>query len=108
LGEQVGGDQPFDDARAVAVALRSWLRRSGSTSAGSGRARTTGRGATGRRSARAVRWFVTLIVVAFIVGTVLLAIQVLDGLFTEPEGSPPPGPVAPAALPPTVPGTAAP
>jgi serine/threonine protein kinase len=99
LGERVGGEEPLDDARSVAVALRRWLGRAGaSTSDLAERRAATGSG--GPRSAAAAagstaaRWVVVLIVAVLVAGVAFIGVQVLDDAFGEPDGSPPPGPVS--------------
>jgi serine/threonine protein kinase len=99
LGERVGQEEPFDDARSVAVALRRWLGRAGaSTSDLAERRAATGAGEPRSSAANAgstlARWIVALIVVVLVAGVAFIGVQVLDDAFGEPEGSPPPGPVS--------------
>ncbi len=98
LGERVGHEEPFDDARSVAVALRRWLGRAGaSTSDLAERRAATGAGeprsTVAAAGSTAARWIVGLIVAVLVAGVAFIGVQVLDDAFGEPEGSPPPGPV---------------
>jgi serine/threonine protein kinase len=98
LGESVGHEEPFEDARSVAVALRRWLDRAGaSTSDLAERRAATGAGEPRSTAAAAgskvARWIVGLIVAVLVAGVAFIGVQVLDDAFGEPEGSPPPGPV---------------
>jgi hypothetical protein len=98
LGEQVGQEEPFEDARSIAVALRRWLGRAGaSTSDLAERRAATGAGEPRSTAAAAgskvARWIVGLIVAVLVAGVAFIGVQVLDDAFGEPEGSPPPGPV---------------
>lgn len=100
LGETVAGEAPFDDARTVSVELRRWLYRAGASSS----ELVTRRAATGQgepravvaeSASRAMRWVVGVIAAALLVGGVILGFQVLDAVFSEPAGSPLPGPTEP-------------
>ena len=95
LGETIGAQGPLDDPRELALELRRWTgrarpaaRRSGRRGAGPVESGGTTRG----RTSRPARVTVGLIVAALAVGLLALTVQVLDGLFGEPDGSPPPGP----------------
>jgi serine/threonine protein kinase len=96
LGEAVGGREPFSNAREVAIELRRWLGKEGLTPSSLAVRRTvpaTNRGPSrGERRRRASRWGIGVLVAALAAGTLAIGVQVLDSLFSEPEGSPPPGP----------------
>jgi hypothetical protein len=99
LGEVVGGEPPFDDARSLAVELRRWLFRAGASNSDLvTRRAATGAGepraAASTSGPRAVKWIVGVIAAALLIGLAVLGVQVLDAVFGEPEGSPPPGPTA--------------
>jgi serine/threonine protein kinase len=103
LGEAVGGRPPFADAREVAVELRRWLAKEGLTQSDLVVRRSTpaaGRAPSpGSRRRRAIRWGVGVLIAALALGTLVIGVQVLDGLLGEPDGSPPPGPTDPFTTP---------
>ena len=99
LGETVAGEEPFDNAREFSVALRAHLTRSGTTAAQRlDRRRSTGPVTTlkgvRQQGRRGVIALIALAVSIVIGGLLLLGVQVLNSVFAEPGGSPPPGPAA--------------
>ena len=100
LGETLGSEGPIDTARELSAALRNFLGNSGTTASQRlERRRSTGPIQTinsQQLRRRGVRALIVAVILIFVAGLVFLGFQVLNATFSEPDGSPPPGPPASA------------
>ena len=94
LGEVVGDDAPIDSAREFAVALRSFLGRSGTTASQRlERRQNTGPIKTVEKiRKRGVGAIIIAVVAILLAGLIYLGFEVLNTTLGEPNGSPAPGP----------------